>query len=124
MVMGSEDAGVILVLDANVLLSDPMCNAKVWRVLAHTPRAWNLRVLVPEVAFAETVGKHEASIASAMHELQDLSKRWKRLGFGDCDAMSAADGVRQRYEAHLRESLMAANVETLVSEQHSTYGHR
>jgi hypothetical protein len=102
-------------LDANVLLADPMCEGKVWRVLAHAPAAWNLRVIVPEVALAEAIGKYGLFFEVAMDDFQKATKGWTRLGLGSVagDASSAAHAVLAEYDIHLRNSLAAANVEVL-----------
>jgi PIN domain len=106
---------VILLLDANVLLSDPMCDGKVWDVLAHAPEPWKLRVLVTDVVLAETAGRYEDTVSSAIEELRKLTKGWGRLGLGE--ATSSAEAVGQmaiaQYRVHLCDSLSAARAEVI-----------
>jgi hypothetical protein len=108
---------VILLLDANVLLSDPMCNGKVWGVLAQAPKPWKLRVLVTEVVLEETVGRYEGKVSSALAEFRKhiKAKEWRRLGLEEAgsNAELAGQSAIGQYRTHLRDSLLAAHVEVI-----------
>lgn len=106
---------MIVLLDANVLLRDPMCEGHVWRVLAHAPESWNLRVFVTEVVVAETVARYQAEVATVLTGWGKITKGSARLGLEDAasNVVQAVRAAIEGYEAHLRDSLSAAHVELI-----------
>jgi hypothetical protein len=107
---------VIVVLDANAIMQDPMCAGAIWQVLAHAPADWHLRLAVSEVAVAEAVAGYERETQRAILQLEKVAKSWGRMGAkSDVEALRDALLLRsQRYPEHLASSLSAAGTKILA----------
>ncbi|WP_199424252.1 PIN domain-containing protein [Actinotalea solisilvae] len=106
---------MIAFLDANILMQDFMCAGAVWRVLAHAPESWSLRLFTSEVAVAEAVAGYDRAIAQHVEALDKTARSWGRLGAGS-DADDTRAALRRRgevYREHLQSSLVEAGVSVL-----------
>ncbi|MFW3169225.1 PIN domain-containing protein [Geodermatophilus sp. CPCC 206100] len=106
---------MIVFLDANILMQDPMCTGVVWQVLAHAPESWSLKLVTSEIAVAEAVAGYERSVVGILDGLEKMTRSWGRIG-----AQSEADVLRESmqrriddYRTHLTDSLTAAGVKVL-----------
>lgn len=91
----------IVVVDTNQITSvDWHLEKQLWRRLLQLARRGDVRVIVPEIVVAETVGKFRRESATAARQL-------RMLHLDAPDAAAAAD----RYEQSLRETLSSAGAE-------------
>jgi hypothetical protein len=106
---------VIVLIDANALMSDPMCEGAVWQVLAHAPESWDLRLVISEVALAEAIAGYSRQVEAALDGLTKLTRSWGRLGAkADADRLaSEIEGRPAKYREYLLKSLDAVGAEVL-----------
>lgn len=106
---------MIVYVDANVLMQDPMFSGAVWQVLAHAPASWRLQLFTSEVAVSEAVAGYARALDAAAAGLEKVAKPWLRLGIrSELEALlKGLTGRVDSYEAHLRLSLSAARMEIL-----------
>lgn len=92
-----DDVHVLVVLDANVLVSDPTLSGLVWRALAHAPTDWGVRLVVPRVALVEaqaTLARQSSDVLIAFQKAIDAARR---VGLPLADA--AADLLKSTTDA-------------------------
>jgi hypothetical protein len=108
---------VIVFIDANSLMQDPMCGGAVWQVMAHAPASWELELVTSEVAVAEAVAGYQRAIAEAVTALGKAARSWGRLGAqGHADAARVAlEQKAGEYHGHLMDSLSAVGVNVLAA---------
>lgn len=106
--------GVIVVIDANSLMADPMCSGAVWQVMAHAPSSWALRVVTTGAVVVEVVAGYRRELTQAVAALEKTSRGWGRLG-----AQAAANAAREQllakadaYAEALASALSDAGVES------------
>ncbi|WP_083933148.1 PIN domain-containing protein [Kribbella catacumbae] len=95
---------MLVVPDANVLMADPLCRGIAWKIVAHAPSRWNLRVFVLEAIVREAVAGHARSVV----EGQAALRRWSRKFHQDRiyrDALPRLAQAEEGYEQQLRLAL-------------------
>ncbi len=108
-----QTTNMIVVIDANSLMADPMCAGAVWQVLAHAPTSWDLQLVTTEAAVAEAVAGYGREIAKALTAWDKASKSWGRLGAHAAGEAARAElSAKQKdYPRNFAGSLRDAGVE-------------
>lgn len=105
---------MLAILDTTALMNDPYCVGAAWRVLAHAPAAWHVRVLVPEVVLIEATGGHRRRVDEARTAL-DVWGRKHAGPLGLRNVQQEAAGMLNKaaadYRSVLDETLAVLNVE-------------
>lgn len=101
---------MIVVLDTTVFSSDFTCSGTAWRVLAHASKAWDIRVIVPEVVVAEAVSGYRREM-SHLHQALDkpAAKYAGRLGLRDLfeDLVHDLEELGDGYPKKLADTIAA-----------------
>jgi hypothetical protein len=105
---------MLVILDTTAIMNDPQCAGTAWRVLAHAPSAWRMRVLVPEVVIIEATAGQRRRIDGAQSALEAWGRKHAGpLGLRNVQ-QSAAESLSNAaasYRASLEAALAALNVE-------------
>jgi hypothetical protein len=99
---------MIVALDANVLMRDPMCNGLAWRILALGASSWDVAIVVPRVAMIEAVVGYQRKIGYSVEGLDKWAAKYVgQLGLTEVHE-AAREGCRaagERYAQQLQEVL-------------------
>jgi hypothetical protein len=107
---------VIVFLDANLLMQDPMFTGVMWQVVAHAPEEWQLRLVTSEVAIAEAAAGFGRNVTEEVAALDKLTKRWSRIDAQD-DVEALRRALKEKtatYRSYLVDALLATGVEVLA----------
>lgn len=105
---------MLVVLDANVLVSDPTLSGLVWRALAHAPADWGVEVVVPRVALVEAQATLARQSSEALGAFQKAIDAARRVGLPLADA--AAELLKSASDAsgtRLADQLAQLGVEVI-----------
>ena len=97
---------MIVILDAQVVLTDPMFSGVAWRVLAHAGSDWGIDLRLPRVALAESVAGYGRHCDEAIAKLEKWKQQQQRLG--DIDVSAVVSSLTDRkgtYAALLEQNL-------------------
>ncbi|MEV5966130.1 PIN domain-containing protein [Kribbella sp. NPDC051952] len=108
--LGDLGATLIIVLDTNVILGDPMCSGDAWGVLAHAAEAWDLEVFVPGVVLLEAIGGFQRRLAELSIAFDGFAdkKRFRAMGLlsGVEDMQMAIHEASEMYSDRLKQILL------------------
>jgi hypothetical protein len=99
-----------VVLDTEVIVSDPSCSGNVWTILAHVSDSWGLKIVVPEVVITEAVACYEREISDIHDRIEGTakSKRFRALGVESVRtvALNELEAQSQGYRNRLTQRLL------------------
>lgn len=106
---------VLVMLDANVILSDPWLKGKAWHVVRHLPPEWGVRFFTSEIAVAEAIAGLRSESMNALPKLLRWRPSAARLGVvGDFDVLrEAVDSTVALYADSLDQMLLDMGVEVV-----------
>jgi hypothetical protein len=85
---------MIVVLDANALVMDPLCGGIAWRILALGAASWRVSVAVPRVAMIEAVAIYQRRVEEALAGLsppRGPRRGWPQRAGSACGGNCASD---------------------------------
>jgi hypothetical protein len=85
---------MIVLLDANVLVTDPFCSGIAWKVLALGSPRWNIKVKIPRVAVLEAVAGYQRAIGYALEGLEKWYTKHRRLRLKELHAAASTGSNR------------------------------
>lgn len=109
---------MLVILDTTAIMGDPQCGGTAWRVLAHAPSAWRLRIGVPEVAIIEAAAGQQRRIDQAKEALETWGRKHAGpLGLRGIQESATGDlsEAASAYRARLEETLNALDVEIIAT---------
>ena len=86
---------MIVVLDTNAILSDPLITSTAWKILAHAARTWGVRVCTTEVVLVEASAGYKRRLDEALVGL----KRWEDKHLSALASPTITQGLRERLDA-------------------------
>lgn len=120
--MGSYPDAVLVILDANVIVSDPMLRGSIWPQLTDAISGGRVEVLLPRLALEEAIAAYRRLREAKAVEIQAAGRRASRGVQKHLDrAVAAALREAKRYPKRVRDALSEVGVTVLDAPQVSHY---
>ena len=106
-------APVLAFLDTTEITSDPTCSGAAWRILAHRPESWKVRVVTTEVVVEEAVANYRRQTQASLGMVDKFEDKFGRpLGLSSIThgARKHVAEAQSSYDQKLRTLLTDAGV--------------
>ncbi|KRC52077.1 hypothetical protein ASE16_03195 [Leifsonia sp. Root227] len=105
---------LIIMIDANVLVSDPLLRDSTWESIKEAQQAGRIRVLTPRLAVDEAVATYQRKRQATALEIKKVSRYTSKNVKASLEtAMEEARDEGARYPKHLKAALKARGVEVV-----------
>jgi hypothetical protein len=118
---------LVVVIDANVIVSDPLLKSATWEAIEDAQNAGRLRIMTPRLAVDEAIAAYARKRQTTSLEIKKISRRASRAVQAILlTAMEQASSEADRYPKLLKGALKQRGVELLRTPQvdHQTVAKR